>query len=689
VLWKADQSFSGGGTNNANLDISGTADDVLYSQSRRASTDLGSFSYAIPVPASATYRVRLHFAETYWGVGSNPTGPGRRVFSANLEGGPTELANYDLIADVGPKTAVVKEFTLGVSDGTLNIDFSASVNRPIVSAIEVFQIGGAGGVTGKAGLSAPLRQTTPVTYTTFLQTAYIYDDVGRLRGETTGADSTTYGYDQAGNRTDVTRNGVTTSRGYNAANQVVGWTYDESGNLLSTGSGTNSYDALGRLMSVGSTTNSYNGDGILVQQQGPSPTTFINDLAAPLSQPLVIAAGSQTTESWYGLERLVTRTGSSNVRTWYLADGVGSVQLTLDDAGVLLTNPQYDAWGMPKGAAPTPFGFTGEYTDAQSGLVYLRARWYDPTSGTLLGRDPFAGSQKSPYSLHDYQYGLSNPVRYTDPSGRCATDVDDYCQPRRGGGGGGAWDGPAPQNGISPFPPAVGPQAFPEMQPIPDYTKPPFTRPASPIKPISPVEPLRPPFTIPQPVGGSPGTGLRIVCVVLLFLLGGDEGRPLPGGGGGGVWGQPSPKSLPETKTKPHSPPKKSDEDDLVHFYHGTNADHASDIMSNGIVPGRGQYMASGEGFYTFKEEKRAEGFSFSRGGLPAVVRVSMTRSVYQQLLSAGGATEGPYQARPGVIVPDTTEVVFTPLSFPVLNSSAVIKAWKQADGMDWTPYMH
>jgi YD repeat-containing protein len=233
VLWKADQYVTGGGTNNATAitDIAGTADDTLYRQTRRASTDLGTFSYAIPVPASATYRVRLHVAETYWGAtGGGAGGAGKRVFSANLEGGATELANYDINAEVGPMTAVVKEFTLAVSDGTLNIDFSATVNRPIISAIEVFRVGGAG-VTGKAGLMAPLRQTTPVTYTTFLQTGYTYDDVGRLRGETTGADSTTYGYDQAGNRTDVTRNGVTTSRSYNAANQVVGWTYDAAGNL--------------------------------------------------------------------------------------------------------------------------------------------------------------------------------------------------------------------------------------------------------------------------------------------------------------------------------------------------------------------------------------------------------------------------------------------------------------------------
>jgi RHS repeat-associated protein len=52
------------------------------------------------------------------------------------------------------------------------------------------------------------------------------------------------------------------------------------------------------------------------------------------------------------------------------------------------------------------------------GLQYLRARWYDPAAGTFLGRDPFEGFDTMPYSLHYYQYGYSDPVRFTDPSGQ-------------------------------------------------------------------------------------------------------------------------------------------------------------------------------------------------------------------------------------------------------------------------------
>ena len=49
------------------------------------------------------------------------------------------------------------------------------------------------------------------------------------------------------------------------------------------------------------------------------------------------------------------------------------------------------------------------------------ARWYHPVTGTLAQRaprrDPFEGYPNTPYSLHQYQYGYSNPALFTDPSG--------------------------------------------------------------------------------------------------------------------------------------------------------------------------------------------------------------------------------------------------------------------------------
>ncbi len=102
---------------------------------------------------AATYTVKLHFAEIYWGAtGGGPGGTGKRVFSVNFEGGTAELVNYDIFAEVGAMAAVVKTFGVPVSDGTLNISFTASVDQPKVSAIEVF--GPAAAATGVAARTA-------------------------------------------------------------------------------------------------------------------------------------------------------------------------------------------------------------------------------------------------------------------------------------------------------------------------------------------------------------------------------------------------------------------------------------------------------------------------------------------------------------------------------------------------------
>ncbi len=55
----------------------------------------------------------------------------------------------------------------------------------------------------------------------------------------------------------------------------------------------------------------------------------------------------------------------------------------------------------------------GQYTDAETGFVYLRARYYDPATGQFLTRDPLVAQTRSAYG-----YVNSNPLNFTDPSGR-------------------------------------------------------------------------------------------------------------------------------------------------------------------------------------------------------------------------------------------------------------------------------
>jgi RHS repeat-associated protein len=76
-------------------------------------------------------------------------------------------------------------------------------------------------------------------------------------------------------------------------------------------------------------------------------------------------------------------------------------------------------------SAPAPWGYTGKHWNANVGLLYLRARWYDPTVGRFTQADRIVPNPLNSQAWNRYAYGLNNPLRYTDPSGYCADGQDD------------------------------------------------------------------------------------------------------------------------------------------------------------------------------------------------------------------------------------------------------------------------
>ncbi|MBA2676844.1 MAG: RHS repeat-associated core domain-containing protein [Ktedonobacteraceae bacterium] len=74
----------------------------------------------------------------------------------------------------------------------------------------------------------------------------------------------------------------------------------------------------------------------------------------------------------------------------------------------------YDAYGrvLTQTGTLTPFGYAGEYTDAASGLQYLRARSYDPATQQFLTVDPLLAATEQAYA-----YAGGSPTNATDPSG--------------------------------------------------------------------------------------------------------------------------------------------------------------------------------------------------------------------------------------------------------------------------------
>ena len=140
--WSADNQYSFDNlepyTNSKLTQIAGTDEDALYLKEQSSNADKKPFRYEFPV-ANGNYVVRLHFAELYWGaVGTGiDGGAGSRVMNVSLEG-QLQLVNFDVTQEVGGATALIKNIPATVTDGKLNIDFSANVNRPMVVAVEVY-----------------------------------------------------------------------------------------------------------------------------------------------------------------------------------------------------------------------------------------------------------------------------------------------------------------------------------------------------------------------------------------------------------------------------------------------------------------------------------------------------------------------------------------------------------------------
>lgn len=110
--------------------VGGTDDPGPYSVNA-----FGVTAYRLVVPRAATYRVRLLMAEDFF------SRPGQRVFDVHAEEQPAQQG-IDIAARVGKATALDVSFPVQVVDGRLDLRFVAKADLPLISAIEVTEVGG-------------------------------------------------------------------------------------------------------------------------------------------------------------------------------------------------------------------------------------------------------------------------------------------------------------------------------------------------------------------------------------------------------------------------------------------------------------------------------------------------------------------------------------------------------------------
>ncbi len=281
--------------------------------------------------------------------------------------------------------------------------------------------------------------------------SYQYDGLNRLtqvsyQGGARHGQAESYVYDAGGNRLSKASNNGSTYYEYSSDNRllkttrpqgVTDYAYDGGGNLITKTEPGNTthyqYDSRNLLIGYQDThqqvSYQYNGAGHRVAKTVNGVTTrYINHINFGLSQVAL-----ETDENYsvkrhysYGLGRTAAydwQASWQDQSQYYRYDRPRrNVTATEDRWGNTRNRYQYGSFGENFSSLENHsnhFRYAGEQTESDSGLIYLRARYYDPEIGRFISRDPFSGYMAVPESQNMYAYAHNNPVRFVDPSGEC------------------------------------------------------------------------------------------------------------------------------------------------------------------------------------------------------------------------------------------------------------------------------
>lgn len=266
-----------------------------------------------------------------------------------------------------------------------------------------------------------------------------YDENNRL----TKAGSTEYKYDPANN---PTQEGSSENK-YNEDDELekstgTSYTYNELGERTKATpekgpASTYGYDQAGSLISVErpegeskakiSDGYAYNGEDLRISEDLSGTTNYLAWGYAEEGLPLLLSNGTYSFVYGPGGLPIEQINNSSGVVTYLHHDQQGSTRLLTGSTGKVEGAYSYSAYGTPEhtGTATTPLGYDGQYTSTDTGLIYMRARVYDPATAQFLTVDPLVSISGAPYN-----YAGDNPLTYGDSLGLLWTSL--------AGGAGGA-----------------------------------------------------------------------------------------------------------------------------------------------------------------------------------------------------------------------------------------------------------
>jgi RHS repeat-associated protein len=295
------------------------------------------------------------------------------MLSAEFKKGAESLASIGYERDpLGQVEAMVAEGLPGPEEETYEYDEN---NRLVKAGTEAFEYDKADNPTKIPGSTNAFDKASQLETGTGV--AYAYNPMGeRVKATPAVGPATSYAYDQAGRLTSVKR------------------------------------AAEGETPAI-DTSYSFDGSGLLASRtSGLSTKHFAWDPSASL--PLLLDDGENSyVYGPYGLP--IIQIDAEEEPTYLHHDQLGSTRLLTDAGGKAAGSFTYTAYGQlaaKTGTATTPLGYAGQYTDADTGLQYLRARFYDPITAQFLSLDPLRAGTHMPYG-----YAQNSPVNGVDPTG--------------------------------------------------------------------------------------------------------------------------------------------------------------------------------------------------------------------------------------------------------------------------------
>jgi RHS repeat-associated protein len=200
-----------------------------------------------------------------------------------------------------------------------------------------------------------------------------------------------FGFDEEGQTTAKTDASGTTAYQWDARGRLTQATLP-NGQVVSYG-----YDVLDRRVSraANGVTTTFQHDGadvVIDRESSGTAYDYLNGL---------------------GVDDKLRQTGGAFGTFYFLQDHLGSTSALTSTGSALIEQQPYEAFGVNAGSARTRYGYTGRERDDLTGLMYYRARWFDPQQGRFFSEDPIG--YNGGYNL--YAYVENDPVSSIDPLG--------------------------------------------------------------------------------------------------------------------------------------------------------------------------------------------------------------------------------------------------------------------------------